>query len=171
MVMKDKIVWLACLLLFSADFVGGKLSGQSDFYKVASIHDFFDIVGVFVTFAAAIVALYGLNTWRKQGKAVADHELARRLVVALRVYQEGLVRNWTYAQHSIAKIESSEWIASEGRENYWVGVYERRLKDAKEASMALEPLRIECSEFWSGEFEAQLLDLYDLDGLLCSVIE
>ncbi|MGX1179353.1 hypothetical protein AB7M31_002421 [Pseudomonas sp. IAP-CY TE4608] len=169
--MKDKIIWLVCLLLFMAGFVGGKINGTSEFFTVASVHDLFDIIGVFATLAAALVALHGLNTWRKQSKATADHELARRLLLALRMYQEGLVRNWSYAQHSMTQIESNGWIESEGRENYLVGVYERRLKEAQEASIALEPLRIECSEFWSGRFEERLLDLYDLDSLFCSIIE
>lgn len=169
--MKDKLIWFACLLLFLAGVVWSKLSFPSDFYKVENIHDLFDMMGVAATIAAVSVAYVGLNSWRRQGKATADHELARKLIVVLRIYQDEMIKNWVYASNAVGKIENNSWIGDGGRDNYLVGIYEEQLKKAKEAVAALEPFRLECAEFWGVELEAKFLDLYDLDSLFCDLID
>lgn len=64
--MKDKVVWSCCALLFGAGVIWGKLSGPADFFKVADIHDLFEIFGAAATVIAASVAVSALSGWKGQ---------------------------------------------------------------------------------------------------------
>lgn len=92
---RDGVVWLGSFLLFGCGFIWAQMWTTTDFFKVESVHDLFDISGVLVTVAALIVALRGIGEWRNQGIATADHDLARRLLIELYRYREaiGHVRN------------------------------------------------------------------------------
>ncbi|NBA79051.1 hypothetical protein GVN15_00270 [Pseudomonas putida] len=169
--MKDKIVWISCLLLFLAGVVWGRVTLPDNFYRVDSIHDLFDMLGGAATIVAVSVAYAGLNSWRRQGKAVADHELARKLIIALRIYQDEIIRNWTYAANAVSKIESNSWIGEGGRDNYLVGIYEEQLRKGKEAVAALEPLRLECIELWGSELDGHFFDMYEVDVELSDLID
>ncbi|QSL85981.1 hypothetical protein [Pseudomonas atacamensis] len=169
--MKDKVNWVVCVLLFFSGVIWGRLFTQDDFYKVSNIHDMFDIFGAAATVGAVVLAMFSLNSWRKQGKAESDHELARKVVVELRRYQEELVRTWSYAESSVAQIQNDTWIGDGGPDNSLVGIYESRLKEAKDARSALAAIEIETSELWGGIFEEQFIRIFHLDHLFCSFIE
>jgi hypothetical protein len=65
---------------------GGKL--ELTFFKVANIHDLFEIFSSIATVAAVFLAFSGVNAWRKQVRAQSDHELAHRVTVAALKYKE-----------------------------------------------------------------------------------
>jgi hypothetical protein len=168
--MKDKFVWLGCFLLFLVGVVFGRLTFPSDFFKVGNVHDLFDMFGLLATVCAIFVALVGLNTWREQAKASADHELAAELIVALRQYQQEIIKCWYYAESSVAQIKNNTWIGSGGRDSYLVDIYERRLKDMQVSRVALESLELKCAELWGGIFDSGLKKGYQVEVTFCSFI-
>ncbi|MGU9813163.1 hypothetical protein [Pseudomonas sp. LF052] len=80
--MKDRIIWCGCAFLFGSGFVAGKMSGNTDFFRVANIHDLFEIAGAGATVIAASAAVVAMGSWRNQFiygekyKAVRDFHAA-----------------------------------------------------------------------------------------------
>ncbi|CAI8797234.1 DUF4760 domain-containing protein [Pseudomonas jessenii] len=168
--MKDKVVWLVCFLLFLAGVVWGKLTFSSDFYKVANIHDLFEIFGAASTVGAVFVALIGLSTWRKQVKASSDHELASELIVAMRRYQQELVKCWYLAESSVEHIKNNTWIGNGGRENHLVRLYEGRLEDVQASRATLETIELKAAELWGLKFELGFFMAYKAESVFCAYI-
>lgn len=80
---RDFLVWLGCGGLFLAGAIWGQLIPGSNFFKVSDIHDLSEIIGAFATTLAVALAFIGLNAWKKQAVATADHDLARRSAVMI----------------------------------------------------------------------------------------
>lgn len=93
-----------------AGVVWAELIFPSDFWKVTNVHGLFEIFGAVATSCAVIIALMTMNSWKRQAKAEDDHELARRVVIILRSYPDGLVLTWSCAESSTAQIRGSTWI-------------------------------------------------------------
>lgn len=94
----DLVVWGGCLLLFGAGVVWGGGKVELDFFKIASIHDLFDM---FSSAATVFVVVFGFQLWRRQVNGQADLDLARKVAVhALRV-KEASLEAWMDAQFSI----------------------------------------------------------------------
>ncbi|WP_223530604.1 hypothetical protein [Pseudomonas sp. GL-R-19] len=169
--MKDRMIWCVCGLLFGAGIIWGKMSGSPDFFKIANVHDLFDIAGAFATIVAVIIALVTMNSWRKQAKAESDHELARKLVVVLRKYNDELLKTWHFAESSVIQIENNSWIGDGGSDNYLVKIYQSRLSEIQAVRAEIEPLDLECSEIWGGVFKTQFAELYRLEHVFCDFID
>lgn len=163
--------WLLCLGVFGAGVIWSKLIFPSDFFKVDNIHDLFEMLGVVATSAAVLIALITMDSWRKQVKAESDHELARRVVLALRKYRDELIKTWSYAESSVAQISGNTWIGEGGNDNPLVGLYRQRLEEIAAVRAELAPIEIECSEIWGGVFKTQFAELYSYDDGFCSFIE
>ncbi|MCQ9423429.1 hypothetical protein NRB16_07830 [Pseudomonas sp. LJDD11] len=63
---RDWVIWGGCVALFGAGVIWGKISGGPDFFKVANIHDLFEILGATATVIAASVAVSALSGWKGQ---------------------------------------------------------------------------------------------------------
>lgn len=80
---RDLLVWLGCGCLFLAGAIWGRLIPGSNFFKVSDIHDLAEVIAAFATTIAVALAFIGLNAWKKQAVATADHDLARRSAVMI----------------------------------------------------------------------------------------
>lgn len=169
--MKFRMEWLLCLGLFGAGVVWSKMITPSDFWKVNNVHDLFEILGALATSGAVLIALMTMNSWKRQAKAEADHELARRVVIILRKYRDELVHTWSYAESSVSQIRGSTWIGDGGNESPLVGIYQRRLDQMEEVRAQLSPIEVECSEIWGGIFKTKFDELYSYDDGFRSFIE
>lgn len=169
--MKYRFEGLLCLGVFGAGVIWSKLVLGGDFWKVDNIHDLFEIFGAAATSGAVIIALVTMNSWRRQAKAEADHELARRTVIALRRYHDELVHTWSYAESAITQIRGNTWIGDGGKDNPLVDIYQKRLEQIEQARSDLAPIELECAEIWGGAFKTKFAELYSYDDGFCSFIE
>ncbi|MDD2109684.1 hypothetical protein [Pseudomonas asiatica] len=169
--MKRLAYFLVSFGLFGAGAIWGKIIPGENFFKVANVHDLFDIFGAAATCMAVVVAAFGLRTWRYQTRASTDHDLATKFLVALRRYQDEMVRSWHYAESSVAQIDACTWIGSPGKTNFLVGLYEGRLKYTQAARAQVEAMAVECAEMWDDEIRDLLLVVYVTDDLIASFIE
>jgi hypothetical protein len=169
--MKYKMEWLLCLGVFGAGVVWAELIFPSDFWKVDNVHDLFEILGAVATSGAVIIALMTMNAWKRQAKAEADHELARRVVIFLRGYRDELVHTWSYAESSVAQIRGNTWIGEGGNDNPMIEVYQGRLDQMQVARAQLAPIELECAEIWGGLFTTKFAELYSYEDGFRSFIE
>lgn len=169
--MKFRMEWLLCIGVFGAGVVWAELIFPSDFWKVANVHDLFDIFGAVATSGAVIIALMTMNSWRRQAKAEADHELARRVVIILRSYRDELFLTWSYAESSIAQIRGSTWIGEGGTDNPMIGLYQGRLDQLQLVRDQLAPIELECAEIWGGVFTTKFAEIYSYEDGFRSFIE
>lgn len=169
--MKYRFEGLLCLVVFGAGVIWSSLIFPGDFWKVNSIHDLFEIFGAVATSGAVIIALVTMNSWRRQAKAEADHELARKTVIALRRYRDELVYTWSYAESSVAQIRGNTWIGDGGKDNPLVVIYQKRLDQIEEARADLAPIELECAEIWGGAFKTKFSEIYTYDDGFRSFID
>jgi hypothetical protein len=160
---RDWVVWLGCFLLFCCGVLWAQIRVATDFFKVDSVHDLFDIGGVLVTVAAVIVAFRGIGEWRNQGIATADHDLARRLLVELYRYREaiGHVRNPMILGYEGRK-EGGNYVVYENTEIVAKAYGERfeKLGDVKSKLLANV---LESEAVWDGEVKSLCQPLFRLE--------
>ena len=114
--MRDKVIWLGCVLLFAAGVIAGKMSGAADFFKVDNIHDLFEISGSVATLVAAVVAIRALGDWRSEFlfsekyKAIRDFHAACRNDMAAYWY---VVNGYGLLPDVWNHRDSSDWFRNE----------------------------------------------------------
>lgn len=133
-----------------------------------SFHEFYAILtDVLVGLAAitgAVVAVYGLSAWRKQLKAKADHDLARKLLINLHKHRDAIVdvRNPIMLSGEAAGADPPDRppeTESEQRFNELAGSYQTRLKPVQQVRAAIYPDLVEADISWGegvGEAVRQL---------------
>lgn len=161
---KGLAVWIACFLLFAAGCVWAQIPIPTDFFKVANIHDAFDIASSTATVAAVFIAL---TAWRKQMRAQADHDLARRLLITADQYKNVTFQVLIDAQFCLANdvLQYSEWslidrIQSSLRD---------RLNSHDEAKSAFQADLLEARALWGDEMDRAYRDLREVgsNAALC----
>lgn len=169
--MKYRYEFLLCAGVFAAGVIWSKLIFPSDFWKVDNIHDFFEILGAIATSGAVIVALMTMNSWKRQAKAEADNELARRAVVILRKYRDELLETWRFAESAVMQISSNTWIYEVAEDRPYLAPYEQRLEKFYAVKSELASVELECAEVWGGVFRTQFIELYTIDESFCNFIQ
>lgn len=152
---RDWIVLCVCLLLFGAGVVSGlgwvSTWMKTDFFKVANIHDFVEIASSLATVAAVFVAL---TAWKKQLRAQADHDLARRIMVCFERFKKatlGLIIDAQFCDgNSDLQYESYERIT---RVETSIA---SRLSLFDEEDASLQALLSEARAIWGGELDSHL---------------
>jgi len=145
---KDWVIWGGCVLLFGAGVIWGLMWTKKEFFYVQSIHDLAEIASSIATVAAVFIAL---TAWKKQLRAQADHDLARRVVVGAERFKKAALNliidsqfccenaSIQFADYNlIARIEAG--IAS-------------RLAIFDEEIAAFEALLVEVRAIWGSELD------------------
>ncbi|WP_146036405.1 hypothetical protein [Pseudomonas protegens] len=165
---RDLVVWLGSFLLFSCGAIWAQMWIPTEFFKVDSVHDLFDICGVLVTAVAVIVALRGIGEWRNQTIATADHDLARRLLIELYRYREaiGHVRNPMILGYEGRK-EGENYVVYE-KVDVVAKAYGERFEKLGEVKSKLLANILESEAVWGGEVKSLCVALFRLERELFS---
>lgn len=140
---------MLCILIFLAGTTWGSISlKKDDFWRVDSVHDLFEILGVFGTFAAVLLGVLGLNTWKEQIRAEQDNKLARRFLISTYKYSQVAISSWRYAD--IATSYSRELSGKNFMEEHssFTEVVKEACEDARDARGDFLDLQIECKANW-----------------------
>lgn len=164
----DKVVWTGCGLLFVSGAVWGANLKAEGFFVVANLHDLFDIFGATATVAAVVLAVIGFNRWKVEVGAASDHELARRLSVALLKYRLELESLWGFANLASQQSKSEAWMLDP--DLYSQHIYESALARIKIARSELEAVGLECSAIWGGMYETGFDDLFKFENVCANAV-
>lgn len=121
-----------------------------------------DIVTIVATVAGAIIAGYGVDTWRKQLKGKTEYELARRLLKAVYKLREAIkiVRNPFIPSGEVYQALIDEGFSKEEIEKDETKilsrqdlVYKRRWEHISEANSNLKVEILEAEVIWGEEIK------------------
>lgn len=170
--MKEKSFWAAGLMILLAlgSYLYKNILFGDNFYKVDSVHDFFEIIGAAATTVAVIVAAVSLGSWRKQAKAAIDHDIAKSLMISLSKFQDVTLICWSRAQRFMEYRQQYSQ-GSHFEHNFMVSYYEEGLKDAKLCRDELEGVVLEAEILWGDFLGLDLYRLYGIQDSCCRVLE
>ncbi len=158
----DWVIWSGCTLLFCAGAVWGGVTLNMNFFKVANIHDLFEIFSCVATVAAVCLAFYSVNAWRKQVSAEADHNLAHRVAVAALKYKENSRAAFNDAQFAITQFKyGREGFPAALLESYVVNM-EARLQKNLDARVDFLADLLEARAIWGHDFHKKYDELISL---------
>lgn len=161
---KDWVVWVACFLLFAAGCVWAEIPIPNNFFKVANVHDAFEIGSSAATVAAVFIAL---TTWKKQMRAQADHDLARRLLVTANRFKNETFLVLIDTQFCAANdvLQYSEWTLIERIQTN----LRARLDSHNEAKSAFQADLLEARALWEGVMDRTYQGLLEVgsNAALC----
>lgn len=161
-------IWLGCAALFGAGVVWGLAHAKRNFFEVDNIHDFFEILAAIATVVAVVLAGMGLNAWKKQVRATADHELARRILIALHEYVEAInaVRNPMIMMYEITPERGEQEHPDPVVEEFAgeVRAYQRRLTRAEPVRAKLFSYSIEAEAVWSKLHREAIQSLFRMES-------
>lgn len=132
----------------------------------------------FLTLAAvagAVVAAFGLSTWRKQLGGTAEYELARRLLREIYQFREAL-QSVRFPFISVKEMELSEEDgpppSNDKNKRYreLAKAYQTRYSRVNDARNALEATLLEVEVLWGIELLSKVRALYKWDGELYTEI-
>lgn len=163
---KDWVVWVLCILIFLAGTTWGSISLKKDvFWRVDSVHDLFEIIGVFGTFAAVLLGVVGLNTWKKQIKAGLDNELARRVLVSTYKYSQVVIATWRHADLAASYVKEPSDYDFMGERSSFVEVAKTAYEDACDARADFLALQAECKAIWGDLLSKDADDLLSFEEI------
>ncbi|MGP6426344.1 hypothetical protein [Pseudomonas pharyngis] len=149
---QDWVVWAGCGLLFCSGVVWGGGRLDMDFFKIANIHDLFEIFSSIATVAAVFLAFSGVNAWRQQLGAESDHALAQRVAVASLKYKEVSKAAFNDAQFSLLQFDAGREMVPVGVLELYLPSLEARLKKNQESKAEFLGVLQECRAIWSKGF-------------------
>lgn len=159
---QDWVVWLGCVLLLCAGAVWGTVPISTDFFKVNDIHDLFEIFSSIATVLAVGLAFIGVNAWRQQVSAEADHALAQRIAVAALKYKETSRTAFGDAQFAVTQFAVGVEGLPEGLLDSVVLPMEQRLQRAQDSKAEFKAVLLECRAIWGDEFSNKYEGLLNL---------
>lgn len=171
---RDWVIWIGCVLLFSAGVVWGLIQLKHDFFIVSDVHDLFEIIASGATTFAVCVAVVQVNAWRKQLKATTDHDLARKLLISIYRYKEAIksVRHPLILNSETAPNKNEDPSTDPGFERF-LGLcraYDRRFKVSEEIRILLLSELIEADVIWGPELRDLATKLIKLEVELASFL-
>ncbi|KAA6168880.1 hypothetical protein F3K50_22240 [Pseudomonas marginalis] len=133
--------------------------------------DVFDVVGTVISVVgvgfAAYIGLSGLKTWRLQTKGTADHELARRILIALYGYRDAIrkVRNPMVLSFEMepGKDEKPDDDPKLKNINENRRVYSRRFENLGQSKNPLSVALVEAEAVWGAELLERMSCLFKLE--------
>ncbi|VVQ29735.1 hypothetical protein PS943_01464 [Pseudomonas fluorescens] len=156
---RDWMIWVGCLLLFCAGAVWEAIQIKVDFFVVANIHDFFEILS---SLATVIAVCYGVLAWKHQLSGQSDLELARRVAIASLRMKEAALEGWADAKAAINRVPSginslpSDWMKMMSEE---IAV---RLAKREELKLEYFAVLQEARAIWGKDFTTKYNRLNDL---------
>ena len=155
---KDWMIWAVCGCLFGAGAVWGQVVPDSKFFHIENIHDFAEIIAAFATTVAVGLAMAGLNSWRHQAVATSNHELARRVAIALQKYRLVMPSNLHLAGY-VAALIRHEIEPTPGP----IDEVKSQLRTAQDLISEVRALAMECGAVWGKEVAELYEPLFELD--------
>ncbi|NMX84666.1 hypothetical protein HBO11_03740 [Pseudomonas sp. WS 5010] len=133
--------------------------------------DVFDIIGTVISVVgvgfAAYIGLSGLKTWRLQTKGTADHDLARRLLIALYGYRDSIrkVRDPMIFSYELepAKDEQPDDDPKFKNINENRRAYTRRFERLNQTKNSLNVALVEAEAVWGGELQRRINVIFKLE--------
>lgn len=129
----------------------------------------FSVIGVGL---AAYIGISGLATWRRQTKGTADHELARRILIALYGYRDAIrkVRNPMVLAFEMepGKDEKPDDDPKLKNINENRRVYSRRFESLGQSKNPLSVALVEAEAVWGAELLDRMSGLFKLERELFS---
>jgi len=138
--------------------------------------DIFSIVGTIFSVMgvgfAAYIGISGLATWKRQTKGTADHELARRILIALYGYRDAIrkVRNPMFLSFEMepGKDEKPDDDPKLKNINENRRVYGRRFESLGKSKNPLSVALVEAEAVWGYELLERMAALFRLERELFS---
>jgi len=133
--------------------------------------DVFSIVGTIISGAAVAVAFYfgreGLDTWRRQLRGAADHDLARRLLIELYKLRDALQRARSPGFFSFESGPFDDEVESKdpAQANFDVQArtYRRRLTAMDDARNPLKATMLEAEAVWGVALKVLMESVFKLE--------
>ena len=147
------MVLIGCVLLFGAGAIWAAIPIGTNFFVVGNVHDLFEIIAAAATTIAVCFAAAGLNAWKSQISATADHELARRVAVALSRYKDSTLDMWNYAEFSLSQFQQVTRTSNSALDESFNTLIKSRLDASLLVRAEVKSLAVECRAVWGKEFE------------------
>lgn len=160
---KDWVVWLVCVLLFCAGAIWGGVPISTNFFVIESLHDLSETVGGFATVAALIAAVIGINAWKREVRATADHELARRLAVGLSKYKDASVLSWTIASVAIGDVGDTGKNEPADLSEHYDRFVRDELNAIELTRSEINSLATECVAIWGESLDVKFKELFKFE--------
>lgn len=151
----DWMIWFVCLLLFASGVVWGMTPSETAFFKVKDVHDLFEIFSSIATVLAVGLAFVGVNAWRQQVSAEADHALAQRVAVAALRYKETTRIAFGDAQFAVMQFNVGVEGLPVGMLDSFISKMEERLEASQNSRAEFLAVLLECRAIWGNEFSNQ----------------
>lgn len=163
----DRFTWVVCAALFGAGTVWGLAHAKSGFFEVDNVHDFFEILSSIATVVAVVLAILGLNAWRKQLTDTADHDLARNILVTMHAYVAAIkaVRHPTIMPHEIVP-DPGELVSEDPDLKVVFGemrAYRRRIGRAEPIRTKMFSYCTEAGVVWGEAYKNKIKKLMDFE--------
>lgn len=135
-----------------------------------------EIVTIVATIIATIVAIWGINSWKRQSKAHNDHELAKRILVNLFKYRDAIanVRNPFMWSSEMPLPSEEDKLKMNMQDISFYGkskAYQGRFNKVQEVRSGLYIDLIEAQALWGNELQEVFNELYKLQNELLIVIQ
>lgn len=145
---KDKMVWLVCLLLFLTGLIFGAAVTPRDFFKVESVHEFLECIAALFTVFGVSAALFQWNSWKKEQESNNDHNLA--------VKAAGIVNDYTFYAEKVfvmasvvrQAVSQKDLRGKPEKMRDFAGFSERAAIEFKSQAAGLKSVSFECEMFW-----------------------
>lgn len=159
---KDRVVWVAAILLFILGGIFFRLLPSAEFWKV-DIAGFLGMISSVATAIGVIVAVYfgkkGLDTWKYQNNAAINNDLVRRISIALLKYEEAMTQLRSPFMHAgeMAPREGEKDSGDYNEQRHLQSQrgYTRRLERVSAARLDVYAALLESQIFW-GETPVEL---------------
>ena len=134
-----------------------------------------EVVLIIVAIVGAVVAVIGLNTWRKQLGGTVEYELARRLLREVYQLREALqsVRFPFISAKEMELTEDDGQAPENDKEKRYrelAKAYQNRYQKVNSARSALEGTLLEVEVLWDTSLLSKVRKLYKWDGELYAAI-
>jgi len=134
-----------------------------------------DIVIIATGVVASIVAIIGLNTWRKQIRGTSEYELAKKILKQIYQFRQAIefVRFPLFSTEETELSEENYSATRNKREERFgklSNAYQSRYAKVNEARVAIEATLLEVEVLWGKHLLPKIRKLYELDGELYGTI-
>lgn len=134
-----------------------------------------DLIVAGAAITAAIVAVKGLDTWRRQLKGHSEYELSRRILVALFKYRDAVngVRHpaiWNYEMPKPSEEEIKSMDSDQIRYYGTSKAYQARWEKVQEQRTSLYADLLEAEAFWGNELNTHFNEIFSLQHELFTKI-
>lgn len=146
--------WSARMVIFSIGVVFGMAWQKNSFFMVDNFHDFCDIASSIATVGGLMIAL---TVWKRQIKAQADHDLARRFLIGMEDFKKSVLNLLVDSRYCVGN-SNLQYGDYEFIERVLVGI-RSRMHDFDNEASRLNVLLTESRAIWDGKLDLLVADV------------